>query len=81
MAATDGGVMTSLYVITAHMKRAARVGPEAARESATGRQNDIESAATAQGGKALSMWLYNCGFRTADDTERAFAAHPEWVNA
>lgn len=38
-------------------------------------------AQDAAAGKAVAMWLYAIGARSKDETQAAFARHPEWRGA
>ena len=59
-----------------NVKRAARLAPEAARDTASHDSQDTPAA-----GKALAIWLYQIGARNEVETATSFARHPEWRTA
>jgi hypothetical protein len=67
--------------VNAHVKRAARVGPEAARDTALDTPNDTHEERNTQAGKALAVWLFNVGAVSMDETAAKFAQHPAWRSA
>jgi hypothetical protein len=62
----------------ADVERAARVGPETARETAADTTNSTTPEDNAQAGKSLAFWLFNIGARCLDETDQTFSRHPEW---
>jgi hypothetical protein len=60
----------------ADVKRAARLAPEAARDTASRDCHDTPAA-----DKALAIWLYQIGARNEVETAASFARHPEWRSA
>jgi hypothetical protein len=63
------------------IKRAARVGPEAARETAHDNPNHTSPAATPQCGKQAAFGAYNNGWLTLDATVGLFRINPAWRSA